>query len=111
MTPSPTEDGVQTAREALDEAVKHWMWATGTDAGLTASLAYIEARNALVAAVEHRVRAEGVADTKRLDWLEGEMEREQSWPSTIPLGNASLFRRNTTITRKAIDEAMEAPNV
>lgn len=41
-------------------------------------------------------------DTRRLNWLEGELEREDG-----RVGVKSLFRLNQPITREAIDRAME----
>lgn len=53
-------------------------------------------------------------DTKRLDWLEGELQREKAWydelnRTGVPPENARtpLFRLNRLITRAAIDAAME----
>lgn len=50
--------------------------------------------------------AEAARDTARLDWLEGEMEREKSGPFPRKF-NDSLFRRNMLITRAAIDAAID----
>lgn len=46
-------------------------------------------------------------DTARLDWLEGEYERELKCTRTAMLP-ISIFRRNVPITRAMIDEAMAA---
>ena len=43
-------------------------------------------------------------DAARLDWLEGEMDRESP-----PYNPQSLFRRNKVITRQEIDAGMNAP--
>jgi hypothetical protein len=43
---------------------------------------------------------EAEADSKRLDWLEAEVEREQR-----NTAYAALYRRNIPITREAIDAA------
>lgn len=48
-------------------------------------------------------------DARRLDWLEGELSREQAWlRSDQPVGKMppSLFRSNMPITRAAIDAAI-----
>ena len=46
------------------------------------------------------------ADKVRVDWLEGEWDREQEGPNSGR--KRSLFRCNVPITRKAIDAALEA---
>jgi len=43
-------------------------------------------------------------DRERLDWLEGEFQREQG--EAVRPGLRSLFRLNQPITRAAIDAAM-----
>lgn len=48
------------------------------------------------------------ADTKRLDWLEGELRYEQECYAQGAIPKNTLFRRNTVITRKDIDAALEA---
>ena len=66
-------------------------------------------------AIAHKAEAEVAAlrrDRERLDWLDGEFEREHEWMVTAQWGNnpyrKSLFRKNEPITRDAIDAAMEA---
>jgi len=66
-------------------------------------------------AIAHRAEAEARAlrrDRERLDWLDGEFEREHEWMVTAQWGNnpyrKSLFRKNEPITRDAIDAAMAA---
>ena len=48
------------------------------------------------------LRERGAEDTARMDWLEGELERERGYQ---PPGYTSLFRRNVPIPRAAIDKA------
>lgn len=59
-------------------------------------------------AAEKQARAEAEADTARLDWLEGEVGRENlAVRNGRPMPN-SIFRRNQRITRAAIDAARAA---
>ena len=55
---------------------------------------------------------EGGEDARRLDWLEGELDREQeairAGGRLFRLSPKSLFRQNVPITRAAIDAAMSA---
>lgn len=52
---------------------------------------------------------EAALDTARLDWLEGELAREQRAHAEQLPHVYSLFRANMPITREAIDAAMERP--
>lgn len=51
----------------------------------------------------------GLADSERLDWLEGESERERGFLRSHGTTDRpdSLFRRNQPITRAAIDSTMQ----
>lgn len=64
-------------------------------------------------AIAHAAEArEGRRDRERLDWLEGEFQREHDWMMTAQWGGnpcpKSLFRKNEPITREAIDAARAA---
>jgi len=52
----------------------------------------------------HAENAELRKDRERVDWLEGEFQREQG--EAVRPGLRSLFRLNQPITRAAIDAAM-----
>lgn len=62
----------------------------------------------IAAAIEEKNRriAELEADKLRLDFLEGELEREKAIMRIGGIPN-SLFRRNMPITRAMIDDAMK----
>ena len=52
--------------------------------------------------------SDSARDTARLDWLEGEMKREDdAWRDDKPMPK-SLFRSNNPITREAIDNALSS---
>ncbi len=51
--------------------------------------------------------AEARKDSERLDWLEGERERELEYLNRHGPYIPALFRMNMPITREAIDAAME----
>lgn len=72
---------------------------------------HADGRNARIAELEAEVAALR-RDRERLDWLEGEFQREHDWMMTAQWGGnpcpKSLFRKNEPITREAIDAARAA---
>ena len=66
------------------------------------------AKNGCLACELESVQHALTKESSRLDWLEGELTREQEAVSEQRQLPWSLFRRNVPVTRKAIDEAMAA---
>lgn len=112
LPPPPTEE-----REAMaEELFAHFAGPAFVDArreqwrgnGRQLSAArrestYHEADALLAAGFRRSPVQERGADTARLDWMEGEPEREQNDPKY-----RSVFRRNIPITREVIDAARSA---
>ncbi len=98
----------QPEASAADKALAHDLWSRPESYSMLAIEKLIAAHvQRQLAAVRCELES-ARADKARLDWLEGELDREQQALATqteaqIPV---SLFRLNNCITRAAIDAAM-----